>query len=769
MEFLVSSSSMHLQGEILSRKLAKLWREFVASKKTTLALAKDFKDLEINTETIKTMQFEQLASKIGTSATLQTAKSLLDRLQNHLTLFSFKSSCKDINHLLKRLASPKRKGDDKLTRYPVRVMLCAYMILGHPDAIFNRQGELERLLSESAPNMIREFELLIKMILDGSSFRAQLKIFDASWCSYLEQFVRWKVNDVKSLEEDLVSMACKMELSMMETCKLGAAGEESGVSLTHDREAVKEQVKSDQKILRDKVRQLSGKAGVERMETALSDTRSKYYEAKEKETSTIVLPGGNHTDNELLINEIIHEQSHGFSNRLGVGNEGVKDEFKVKIKETMEKAFWDDIEETLKRDEPDYGRVVELVKEVRDELCSIASSWKETISDSIDIDILSQVLITSGTHDLSYLKNILAYALTTLRKLSSPASESDMMKTHTKLMDELSDEKANPSLVIVKGLRFVLEGIQDLKKEINKAHIRMLEPVIQGPAGFDYLRKAFADCYGCPANAHSSLPVTVNWIQSVRSMVDQEWAEYTDSLTRSGLPHHTSLRSGRSSSVPVTTTTTHQPECNSGDKVNKMVRLGLLKLASEIQGFTQETIPETLKLNLSRLRNSQEQLQKIIVSSTSILVLRQTLVSEKLTATEYMVSRFVERLLDRLSRTEDVGIQDIVETMEESVGSENEKCSDARKEVMANMLVKSLRPDDPVFGLVSRSVYAATRAIVFGGSSLQGREISERELRKLGASLLTDKLVEVVEVLIVLATVSSNVHRPWYVEITESS
>lgn len=51
-----------------------------------------------------------------------------------------------------------------------------------------------------------------------------------------------------------------------------------------------------------------------------------------------------------------------------------------------------------------------------------------------------------------------------------------------------------------------------------------------------------------------------------------------------------------------------------------LVRLGLLKLVSEIGGLTLETVPETLQLNLSRLRAIQSQIQKItLVSIRSVM------------------------------------------------------------------------------------------------------------------------------------------------------
>lgn len=61
-----------------------------------------------------------------------------------------------------------------------------------------------------------------------------------------------------------------------------------------------------------------------------------------------------------------------------------------------------------------------------------------------------------------------------------------------------------------------------------------------------------------------------------------------------------------------------QAECR-GERVDLLVRLGLLKLVSEIAGPALDSIPETLKLNLSRLRAVQALLQKIIVISTRLV------------------------------------------------------------------------------------------------------------------------------------------------------
>lgn len=209
------------------------------------------------------MPFEQLAHCIESPATLETLGTFLDRLESYLKvlLSANPSGPENIDHLLKRVSSsnirtsvdkqaPARGSMKKLSkkelkmcelrsplRYPVRLVLCAYMILGHPDAVFSGHGEHEIRLADSATRFIREFDLLVRIILNNpnsisssrlsspdvsstqlperQTFRSQIAAFDAAWCSYLYCFVAWKATDARSLEEGLIRAACQLELSMI--------------------------------------------------------------------------------------------------------------------------------------------------------------------------------------------------------------------------------------------------------------------------------------------------------------------------------------------------------------------------------------------------------------------------------------------------------------------------------------------------------------------------------------------------------------------------
>ncbi|MCL7043041.1 hypothetical protein MKW94_026560 [Papaver nudicaule] len=370
-----------------------------------------------------------------------------------------------------------------------------------------------------------------------------------------------------------------------------------------------------------------------------------------------------------------------------------------------------------------------------------------------------------------------------------------MKETHKKLLKDLGvAESSSGSFIesMIKGLRFVLHEIQALRREISKARIKIMEPIIKGPGGLEYLKTAFGVRYGSPlSDVSTSLPLTIQWLSSVRGISEAEWEEHKDSLSAlmasqsrssQGLPPSASLKTGGNVTMssnqlqptfyPRVSTPGGQPECK-GEKVDVLLRLGLLKLVSKIEGITDENLPETMKLNFGRLRSIQSHLQKIIVISTSMLVLRQSLVSKRSnvnpsSSMEYIVTKSVKAGTELLDSVEDVGIIEIVDKCYEFMEGCEEDAEElqASKEVMANMLLKSLRAGDPVFERVSRAVYVAARSAVLGGTmGAQGRNLAETVLRRVGAAVLVDRVIGIAEVLIIVAKVSGDVHREWYLQV----
>ncbi|RLN29773.1 uncharacterized protein C2845_PM05G14240 [Panicum miliaceum] len=671
---------------------------------------------------------------------------------------------------------------------------------------------------ESAATFVRELELLTRTVLGGGAgggqrrFGAQLAGFDRAWCAYLYRFVAWKVEDARFLEEDLVQAACKLELSMMQTCKVAAAAAAddgqppSDLALTHDMEAIRQQVADDQKLLREKVRQLSGAAGVAWMDSAISGARSRFLEAK-RNGSPVAMPVANvstplsvdpspaakqPTENEQMVNEMLHQDGREFVGRSdGAATATAEKDFEKRVREAMEKAFWDLVTESLRGDKPDYSQLVSLVKEVRDSLHELApKELKEEIVEHIDLEILSQVL-GSGSQDAQHLGQILQYSLATVRKLSAAAKEDEMRKSHGQLLGELaaasSDAANNGSsssfvMAVIKGLRFVLEEVKELRSEVSKARIQMaMQPIVRGSAGVAYLKKAFAGHYGPPANASASPPLTLQLISASKSVAEQEWSEHSECLSAAapsaGLvpvlqAGHGAAPAGQPPSSSPAAGASGQPECR-GERLDKLVRIGLLQLVGSMEGLQTHSTPESLQINLLRLRAVQSQFQQVIVIATGMLTLRQVLMAEdpKVTPAEVesSIAELFEALLKILDGSPDAGTtgtDEIVEVMiraSASVGSPPPSVKiQAWRQMVARVLLKGLRPGEVVFRKVSRAVHCAFRGVVLGGSGPGGQKLADAALRRANTAKLVGRVVKAAEVVIKVAAVSEKVHGPWY-------
>jgi hypothetical protein len=570
---------------------------------------------------------------------------------------------------------PTSEEKDK-DRYPARVFLCAYMIQGQPDAVFSSRGKRETALAAAAARLLPEFEALTTTILNGPSttplcpsspnsaaeklsdwspdgpastpvqppqfrpFAAQLAAFDSAWCSYLYQFVAWKVKDAQVLEADLTRMACQLELSMLQKCKVLPDG--NPAELSHDAKAIRKQVFEDQNLLRDRIVHLTGSAGLVRLENALVDTRVKFEDAirnglplpspfaspvLSKSYSTMpnlpvsASPGGNSQeshneagqtsqpkavrslfpsvpetgdtvsssgdnmkDGQVLFGDANHVQDTGFSNERIV-NEMLHDSsqqflsamtqhkplhpdylssplpanisnMQAQVRATMENAFWDSIAEDLMKVPTGYKRIVSLVGEVRDELeVLVPEEWKIELHESMDLELFSQIL-ESGSSNIEYLRQLLDYAASLILKLGAPIRDSDTKAAHQSLVDELSvavspnsESESAFAVSLVKGVRFIFEQIQVLKQDITSTRLQALAPLINGPAGIDYMRKAFGARFQLKEAISAveiiqHLPHTFHWFEEVAHSLEREQSELELSLAAQHTVYQTASRLG---------------------------------------------------------------------------------------------------------------------------------------------------------------------------------------------------------------------------------
>lgn len=316
------------------RKLQKTWKNFCQERRTTACLSQEFADLGICAEIAAELDFDSLSSALQKPRAINHTASFLRRLQSKYLLTQKANELGPEDPclvLLDKLFSTKSNTVDKenTPRYPVRVFLCAYMILGHPEIVLGGvMPEQENMLQVAAAEMLSAFECLHEYLqrppafqnaTDGllsppsspektarmlggsnhhlvvdrklSTFASLLHKFDEAWQTYLKHFTKWKVSDSEVLEADLLEMACKMMSSMV----LKGALDEEHLALSPDLQAVFEQVTKDVGLIRERMFKLKGQEGCDRFDQALAETKKvaarRYEEVKQSRLEEMAKSG----------------------------------------------------------------------------------------------------------------------------------------------------------------------------------------------------------------------------------------------------------------------------------------------------------------------------------------------------------------------------------------------------------------------------------------------------------------------------------------------
>ncbi|GFR44293.1 hypothetical protein Agub_g5504, partial [Astrephomene gubernaculifera] len=135
--------------------------------------------------------FDRFAAALRSPATLKAAQALMRRLEQRLALRESRptsqdqppsgsygsppspsqpspqptvATASDVSRLLRRL-HPRAAKDAPLERYPPRVLLCAFMIVRHPEVVFSGAGEREAALATAASDLVVRLEALLYKII----------------------------------------------------------------------------------------------------------------------------------------------------------------------------------------------------------------------------------------------------------------------------------------------------------------------------------------------------------------------------------------------------------------------------------------------------------------------------------------------------------------------------------------------------------------------------------------------------------------------------
>jgi len=93
------------------------------------------------------------------------------------------------------------------------------------------------------------------------------------------------------------------------------------------------------------------------------------------------------------------------------------------------------------------------------------------------------------------------------------------------------------------------DGLQVLKQDITSTRLQALAPLINGPAGIDYMRKAFGARFQLKeaisaAEITQQLPRTFHWFEEVAQSLEREQSELESSLAAQHTVYQTASRLG---------------------------------------------------------------------------------------------------------------------------------------------------------------------------------------------------------------------------------
>lgn len=761
----------------------------------------------------------------------------------------------DCTPLLKRLFPKMPKG--KLDRYPTRVFLCAYMILNHPEVVFNSKGDREAALSTSSKDMIESFERLVQRYVQPvtepgtplrpspelPSFSELFNAFDDCWVSYLEQFVAWKLHDAAGLADSLIRMASKMQLSMLR--KVDGDIHSEKAQSNSDLANIVKQVQHDHQLLRERVQRLAGAQGLEKFEAALEAAREKYEAeskdiptesntATESDTSTTSRQksesegsstggqrgsgnGGrpprrnplDHDHNgipanakkevfvwELLYNRNFQLESEMieeiWSSALAVEAPKLPKKFtdeegqspartlRKQITTIAEKAFWDTVEERLTSESGGAAvQVCTMLLEIGSDLSAMlpnttsARIVNEHLKDEAELlKLLQGEEEDSNNLNTGKLLHLLEHTSELLRECGSEARNAAAMDAQQKVRESIvqaleQEETGALAKAVCRALRLLYAQLKVLRFDLANARIRALAAVLTGATALKYGQEKFSTTFGLiqGQNPGDKLPYTKQWIEQVvepRRSLELLLEPVSSELvaTRSNIP--SAMRSGvglasSSSKAPLE----QWPEVQyispvAANSWRAAFRIGLIHLVSAPLPLSIQNVPETLQLDVQRLRNVQNAFQRLVVTAAALLTLQQVK-QETIPHSDLLDMR---SRLTMILDNPNVNLSSLTSELIRMAGIE----ADVEQHIN-NTLINLINREKGGFKALNNGLTKAMSICLIAGDSTEAPAIKkaiQAMLSKIGSAYLMEDVLAVAHDLSMIVGINEAVHGQIY-------
>ncbi|XP_073048481.1 uncharacterized protein [Primulina eburnea] len=206
------------------------------------------------------------------------------------------------------------------------------------------------------------------------------------------------------------------------------------------------------------------------------------------------------------------------------------------------------------------------------------------------------LVLNSGKLDIDYFGKILEYALIILQKLSAPTYQNELKEKRQKFMAELAETRwANDS----SGYSNIITLIKGTEARNYQSTYKNAGTILKGTRGFIFSWKIF----------HSRDEELNDHQKSISELTtgQESLSNYIRSATLLTGGNFLVKMGGKQVEAFSTSNATNYLETveleHNQEEVDLLVRLSLLKLVRQITGLIEGELPETVTLNLFRLRS----------------------------------------------------------------------------------------------------------------------------------------------------------------------